>query len=95
MAAIMSAVACPAGFWPITTKRLCSGNSKRGVTANRVADIFVGAQFVLYHGEGAKPTVAASYFHRAYDGGAPEFDYGSPTNSVLILASADVEGISL
>jgi hypothetical protein len=61
-------------------------------TANRVADIFVGAQFVLYRGEGAKPTVAVSYFHRAYDGGAPEFDYGSPTNSVLVLASADVKG---
>ena len=63
-----------------------------GITANRVADIFVGAQFVIYHGEGAKPTLAVSYFHRAYDGGAPEFDYGSPTNSVLILASADVKG---
>jgi hypothetical protein len=61
-------------------------------TANRVADIFVGAQFVAYQGEGSKPTVAVSYFHRAYDGGAPEFDYGSPTNSVLILASADVKG---
>ena len=29
-----------------------------GRTANRVADIFVGAQFVLHHGEGAKPTSA-------------------------------------
>jgi hypothetical protein len=63
-----------------------------GTTANRVADIFVGAQFVLYHGEGSKPTLAVSYFHRVYDGGAPEFDFGSPTNSVLILASADVKG---
>ena len=63
-----------------------------GASANRVADIFVGAQFVLYHGEGVAPTVSVSYFHRAYDGGAPEFDYGSPTNSVLILASADVKG---
>jgi hypothetical protein len=63
-----------------------------GTTANRVADIFVGAQFVLYHGEGAKPTLAVSYFHRAYDGGAPEFDYGSPTNSLLVLAGADVKG---
>jgi hypothetical protein len=63
-----------------------------GITTNRVADIFVGAQFVLHHGEGSKPTLAVSYFHRAYDGGAPEFDYGSPTNSVLILASADVKG---
>ncbi len=63
-----------------------------GTTANRVADIFVGAQGVLYHGEGATPTLAASYFHRMYDGGAPEFDYGSPTNSFLVLASADVKG---
>jgi hypothetical protein len=62
------------------------------IAANRVADVFVGAQGVLYRGEGAKPTLAVSYFHRAYDGGAPEFDFGSPTNSVLILASADVKG---
>lgn len=61
-------------------------------TANRVADIFVGAQGVLYQGEGAKPTLALSYFHRVYDGGAPEFDFGSPTNSLLVLASADVKG---
>jgi hypothetical protein len=63
-----------------------------GRAANRVADIFLGAQFVLHHGEGAKPTLAVSYFHRAYDGGAPEFDFGSPTNSLLLLASADVKG---
>ena len=63
-----------------------------GASGNRVADIFVGAQFVLYHGERAKPTLAVSYFHRAYDGGAPEFDFGSPTNSFLVLASADVKG---
>jgi len=43
-------------------------------------------------GEGAKPTVAVSYFHRAYDGGVPEFDFGSPLNSFLLLASADVKG---
>ena len=63
-----------------------------GTTANSVADVFVGAQGVVLFGEGAKPTVAASYFHRAYDGGAPEVDFGSPTNSALILASADVKG---
>ena len=33
-----------------------------------------------------------SYFHRAYDGGAPELDFGSPINSFLVLASADVKG---
>lgn len=63
-----------------------------GETGNSVADVFLGAQAVLYHGEGATPTVAASYFHRVYDGGAPELDLGSPINSVLVLASADVKG---
>jgi hypothetical protein len=63
-----------------------------GDSGSRVADIFLGAQGVLRHGEGAKPTVALSYFHRVYDGGAPEFDFGSPTNSFLVLASADLKG---
>jgi hypothetical protein len=66
--------------------------SAGGASDNRVADIFIGAQGVLYRGEGDKPTLAVSYFHRADDGGAPEFDFGSPTNSFLILASADVKG---
>jgi hypothetical protein len=59
---------------------------------NRPAEIFLGAQVVLNPGEGARPTVSASYFHRVYDGGAPELDFGSPLNSFLILASADVKG---
>jgi hypothetical protein len=63
-----------------------------GTTTNRAADVFLGAQGVLYQGETAKPTVAVSYFHRVYDGGAPEFDFGSPRNSFLVLASADVKG---
>jgi hypothetical protein len=63
-----------------------------GKTANSVADIFLGAQAVLIRGEDAKPIVAVSYFHRAYDGGAPELDFGSPINSFLVLASADVKG---
>jgi hypothetical protein len=63
-----------------------------GSTRNRVGDVFLGAQGVLYHGEGVKPTLAVSYSHKLYDGGAPEFDYGSPTNSFLVLASADVKG---
>ncbi|MGA7626235.1 MAG: hypothetical protein WB630_09375 [Candidatus Acidiferrales bacterium] len=63
-----------------------------GINANQVADCFLGAQGVLYQGEGATPTLAVSYFHRVYDGGAPEFDFGSPTNSFLVLASADVKG---
>lgn len=63
-----------------------------GTMSNSVADVFFGAQLVLAHGEGAVPTVAASYFHRAYDGGAPELDFGSPVNSGLLLVSADVKG---
>ena len=63
-----------------------------GGTANGVAEVFLGAQAVLDPGEGAKPTVAVSYFHRAYDGGVPELDFGSPVNSALLLASAEVKG---
>jgi hypothetical protein len=63
-----------------------------GRTANGMGEVFLGAQAVLSAGEGAKPTLAVSYFHRAYDGGAPELDFGSPANSVLLLASADVKG---
>src|SRR5467141_50439 len=63
-----------------------------GNTANKVADVFLGAQAVIIPGEGSKPTVAASYFHRVYSGGAPDLDFGSPTNSFLLLASAEVKG---
>jgi hypothetical protein len=63
-----------------------------GNTANGVAEVFLGVQAVLIPGEGSKPTIAASYFHRVYDGGSPELDFGSPANSVLLLASADVKG---
>jgi hypothetical protein len=64
----------------------------QGVTANSPAEVFLGAQGVFYQGEGVKPTLAVSYFHRSYDGGAPEFDFGSPLNSFLLLASADIKG---
>jgi hypothetical protein len=59
---------------------------------NATADYFLGAQGVLMQGEGSKPTLAISYFHRLYDGAAPEPDYESPTNSAFFLASADVKG---
>ena len=64
----------------------------RGVTTNGIAEVFLGTQVVLMHGEGAKPTFAASYSHRVYDGGAPELDFGSPRNSSVLYASAEVEG---
>jgi hypothetical protein len=63
-----------------------------GKTGNTQGEVFLGAQAVLSPGKGAKPTIAASYFHRAYDGPAPELDVGSPANTAIILASADVKG---
>lgn len=56
-----------------------------------LADYFLGGQVVAHTGNGANPTVAVSYLRRVYDGPAPELDYGSPIDSVLFLASADVK----
>ena len=61
-------------------------------TSDRTGDYLVGAQGVLFRGNGARPTLAASYFRKVYDGGAAEVDIGSPRQSFLILASADVKG---
>ncbi len=63
-----------------------------GTSANGSAEVFLGAQAVLVRGEGSKPTIAASYFRRVYDGGVPEIDFGSSRNSFLLLASGDVKG---
>ena len=63
-----------------------------GKTGNRSAEVFARAQIVVSPGEGTKPTLAVSYFHRIYDGGAPELDFGSPKESFIALASADVKG---
>jgi hypothetical protein len=63
-----------------------------GIGANGPGDVLLGAQVVLLPGEGAKPTIAVSYFHRVYAGDAPDLDTGSITNSLIVLASADVKG---
>jgi hypothetical protein len=63
-----------------------------GVSANGVGEVFLGAQVVLMPGEGARPTLSVSYARRIYDGGAPELDVGSPLNSSVFYASADVKG---
>jgi hypothetical protein len=62
------------------------------ITANSTGEGFLGAQVVVMPGEGAKPTLSASYSHRMYDRPAPELDVGSPRNSVVLYASADVKG---
>jgi hypothetical protein len=64
----------------------------QGQGTNGAGDPFFGLQGILRHGEGAVPTVALSYFRRIYNGSAPDLDLGSPSNSMLVLASADVKG---
>ena len=63
-----------------------------GNTSNGTGGEVLGVQGVLLTGQGARPTLAASYFRQIYGGGAPDLDIGSPSQSVLILASADVKG---
>ena len=63
-----------------------------GISANGMGEVFLGAQAVLVPGEGARPTFSASYSRRVYDGGAPELDIGSPLNSAVFYASADMKG---
>jgi hypothetical protein len=63
-----------------------------GISANGIGDVFLGAQVVLLPGEGARPTLSASYFRRVYQGGTPDLDAGSPLNSSIFYASADVKG---
>ncbi len=67
-------------------------HSSGGSPENGTGDVVLGLQAVLHHGEGANPTVAMSYFGRAYSGDAPDLDVGSFANSVLLLISGDVKG---
>ncbi len=60
--------------------------------ANAPGGVALGIQGIIHHGEGARPTIALSYFGQVYSGEAPDLDIGSFTNSVLLLASADVKG---
>jgi len=59
---------------------------------NGTGGMTLGAQAVLRTGEGARPTLAASYFRQVISGGTPDLDIGSASNSVILLASADVKG---
>lgn len=59
---------------------------------NGTGDTLLGVQGVVHPGQGARPTLALSYFGRIYSGDAPNLDIGSTQNSGLFLASADVWG---
>lgn len=63
-----------------------------GQTTNDPGDVFLGVQGVVHQGEGARPTIALSYFGRVYSGAAPNLDIGSARNALLLLVSADVKG---
>jgi hypothetical protein len=63
-----------------------------GQPGNGPGGLLLGGQTVLRKGEGATPTFAVSYLHQFYGGTAPDLDFGSPNNSILLLASADVKG---
>jgi hypothetical protein len=60
--------------------------------ANGDGGVSLGVQTVLWPGESARPTVSASYFHEVQNGGTPDLDMGSATNSAILLFSADVKG---
>jgi hypothetical protein len=66
-------------------------SSVDGQSANGTGDVVLGVQSILHQGEGARPTIALSYFRRVYSGDAPDLDISSARNSVLLLASADVK----
>ena len=56
-----------------------------------ISGVSAGLQAVLFPGEGPRPTVAISYTRAIYGGSPPDFDIGSPLNSVVLLTSADVK----
>jgi hypothetical protein len=63
-----------------------------GLSMNSTGGVSVGVQVVVYPGEGARPTISASYFHLVYGGDAADLDIGSARNSAILLASGDVKG---
>jgi hypothetical protein len=63
-----------------------------GQPTNAPSSINLGVQAVVYHGEGATPTVALSYLGQIYGGTAPDLDIASPNNSAVVLLSGDVKG---
>jgi len=63
-----------------------------GQPGNGPGGVALGAQGIVYPGEGARPTVALSYFRSVYGGDTPDLDIGSPLNSGVLLVSADLKG---
>jgi len=60
--------------------------------SNAPGDVLLGVQVVVFQGEGVRPTIGLSYFHRVYTGDASDLDSGSAANSGIILFSEDLKG---
>lgn len=73
-------------FQPVVGYRVDRQSAITGISG-----VSAGLQAVLYPGEGPRPTVSISYARGIYGGSPPDFDIGSPLNSVLLLTSADVK----
>jgi hypothetical protein len=69
-----------------------AGSRVAGQFANGTGDSALGLQAVVDQGEGARPTIAVSYFGRVYAGNAPDVDIGSFRNSLILLFSGDAKG---
>ena len=65
------------------------------VRTNDPDDVSLGIQTVLLPGNEKRPTVAMSYFHRVYEGTAPDLDIGSNNQSALFLVSTDALGFHI
>ena len=66
-------------------------HTQSNVTQARLGDGFLGVQGVLLEGKESRPTVSASYTHQIRDGAVPDVDFGSATNSAMLLVSGDVK----
>jgi hypothetical protein len=57
-----------------------------------LGDAFVGFQAVAIGVEGSPATLSFGYSHKVREAGIPEIDFGSPTNSAIVLLSTDAFG---
>ena len=64
------------------------GDGATGYT-NYAGGISAGAQVLVYRGDGARPSIAASFLQSAYAGDAPDLDIGSAQQSFIALFSFD------
>lgn len=63
-----------------------------GAASNNFGGIGAGVQVVLAKGDGARPTISASYLHPMNGGSAANIDIGSADQSALVLVSSDLGG---